>query len=201
MIKQYYKIIEGETVFFKEPLIVNGMQIYNPSEALLFAAGWQVYIPPPTPTPEPADETKYEPYEEEVVAKLKQLLQEQVSQQTDEEALDNIELFPTWISKIGVQVNQGDRLYFDDKLFKVLQTHTPQEQWRPDATASLYVQVVIESEQGTIDNPIPFELNMELIEGKYYTEYDVKYLCIRELAQSVWHLADLVGNYVEVVNG
>lgn len=193
--KQYYKIIDGKTVFYHDPLIVQGMQIYNPSEELLLAAGWQEYIPP---TPEPIDETKYEPYEEEVVAKMKQLLQEQVKQQTDEEALDNIELFPTWISKIGTQVNQGERLYYDDKLYKVLQAHTPQEDWRPDTTASLYVQVVAD-DAGTIDNPIPFEVNMELVEGKYYTENGVKYLCIRALAQSVWHLAELVGNYVEIV--
>lgn len=193
--KQYYKIIDGKTVFFKEPLIVDGMQIFNPSEELILAAGWQEYIPP---TPEPIDETKYEPYEDEVVAKLKQLLQAQVSQQTDEEALNNIELFPAWISKIGVQVNQGDRLYFDDKLYKVLQIHTPQEQWRPDTTASLYVQVVAD-DSGTESNPIEYQPNMELIEGKYYTEDSVKYRCIRSLAQSVWHLADLVGNYVEVV--
>ena len=43
-------------------------------------------------------------------------------------------------------------------------------------------------------------MNMELVNGKYYTEDGVKYLCIRELAQSVWHLADLVGTFVEVVN-
>ncbi|MBQ9884417.1 MAG: hypothetical protein IJM43_08205 [Bacteroidaceae bacterium] len=198
MIKQYYKIIEGETVFFKEPLIVNGMQIYNPSEELLFAAGWQVYTPPPTPTPEPADETKYEPYTEEVVDKLKKLLQEQVKQQTDEEALSNIELFPTWQSKLGIQVQQGERLYYDDKLYKVLQSHTPQDDWRPDKTASLYVQVVAD-DSGTIDNPVAYEVGMELVEGKYYTEDSVKYRCTRSLAQSVWHLADLVGNYVEVV--
>ena len=197
--KQYYKEIDGKTVFYKDPLVVNGMQIYNPSEELLLAAGWMVYTPPPAPpTPEP-DNTKYEPYTEEVVEKIKQLLQEQVSQQTDEEALENIELFPTWQSKIGVQVNQGERLYYDDKLFKVLQTHTPQDDWRPDTTASLYVQVVAD-DAGTIDNPIAFEVNMELIEGKYYTENGVKYLCVRALAQCVWHLADLVGNYVEVVN-
>lgn len=196
---RYYKIIDNVTVFYKDPLVVNGMQIYNPSEELLLAAGWMVYTPPPAPpTPEP-DYTKYEPYTEEVVDKIKQLLQEQVRQQTDEEALDNIELFPTWQSKIGTQVNQGDRLYYDDKLFKVLQTHTPQDEWRPDTTASLYVQVVAD-DAGTIDNPIAFEVNMELIEGKYYTENGVKYLCVRALAQCVWHLADLVGNYVEVVN-
>lgn len=194
--KQYYKIIDGKTVFFKEPLIVDGMQIFNPSEELILAAGWMEYV---EPEPEPVDETKYEPYPEDVVDKLKKLLQDKVAQQTDDEALENIELFPTWQSKIGVQVNQGDRLYFDDKLYKVQQTHIPQEQWRPDTTASLYVQVVADSGQGTIDNPIPFELNMELVKDKYYIEYDVKYLCIRELAQSVWHLADLVGNYVQIV--
>lgn len=194
---EYYKIIDGKTVFYKDPLIVDGMQIYNPSEELLLVAGWMEYTPP---EPEPVDYIKYEPDEYTIVEKLKQLAQAQVAQQTDEEALDNIELFPTWQSKIGVQVSQGERLYYDDKLYKVLQTHTPQEDWRPDTTASLYVQVIAESDAGTIDNPIPFEVNMELVEGKYYTEDGVKYLCVRALAQSVWHLADLVGNYVQVVN-
>jgi len=193
---RYYKIIDGQTVFYKDPLIVDGMQIYNPSEELIKTAGWMEYTPPPAP---PVDNTKYEPYTEDVVAKIKNLLLEKVAEQTDEEALENIELFPTWQSRIGVQVEQGERLYYDDKLYKVQQTHTPQEDWRPDATASLYVQIVIESEQGTIDNPIAYEVNMELVEGKYYTEEGVKYLCVRALAQSVWHLADLVGNYVEVV--
>ena len=195
--KQYYKEIDGKTVFYKDPLIVDGMQIYNPSEELLLAAGWTEYTPP---EPAPIDYTVYEPDESIIVEKLKQLVQAQVAQQTDKEALGNIELFPTWQSKIGVQVSQGERLYFDDKLFKVLQTHTPQEDWRPDTTASLYVQVIAESDAGTIDNPIAFDVNMELVEGKYYTEDGVKYLCIRALAQSVWHLADLVGNYVQVVN-
>lgn len=193
--KQYYKIIDEKTVFYHDPLVIDGMQIYNPSEELILAAGWQEYTPP---EPAPIDYTKYEPDEFAIIEKLKQLAQAQVAQQTDEEALNNIELFPTWQSKLGIQVNQGERLYFDDKLYKVLQTHTPQEDWRPDSTASLYVQVVAD-DSGTIDNPIPFELNMELVEGKYYTEENVKYLCTRSLAQSVWHLADLVGNYVEVV--
>lgn len=193
----YYKIIDNKMVFYKDPLIVDGMQIYNPSEELIKTAGWMEYTPPPTP---PVDNTKYEPYTEDVVAKIKNLLREKVAEQTDEEALGNIELFPTWQSKIGVQVSQGERLYFDDKLYKVLQTHTPQDDWRPDTTASLYVQVIAESDAGTIDNPIPFEVNMELVEGKYYTEEGVKYLCVRELTQSVWHLSELVGNYVEVVD-
>lgn len=196
MNKRYYKTVDGREVFFHEPLILDGMQIFNPSEDLLLAAGWMEYI---EQEPEPIDETKYEPYPEDVVDKLKKLLQDKVAQQTDEEALENIELFPTWQSKIGTQVEQGERLYFDDKLFKVLQTHIPQEDWRPDVALSLYVQVVIEADSGTIDNPIQYSMNMELVEGKYYAEDGVTYLCIRALAQSVWHLADLVGNYVQVV--
>lgn len=194
--KQYYKMIDGQRIFFKNPLIVDDMQIINPSEEILLTAGWLEYIPP---EPGPVDNTKYEPYTEEVVEKIKKLMQQQVQQQTDEEALENIELFPTWQSKIGIQVEQGDRLYFDNKLFKVLQTHTPQENWRPATTASLYVQVVLEGESGTIDNPIVYSLNMELVEGKYYIDNGMKYLCTRSLTASYWPLSDIVGQYVEIV--
>lgn len=195
MDKKYYKLIDGQVVLYKDPLIVRGMQIYNPSEELILAAGWMEYTPP---EPAPIDYTKYEPYEDEVVAKLKKLLQEQVKQQTDEEALENIELFPTWQSMLGKTVEINTRLYHDNRLWKVRQTHTVQEEWKPDVATSLYVQVVAD-DSGTIDNPIEYQVGMELVEGKYYVEESIEYLCIRELAQSVWHLADLVGNYVEVV--
>ena len=193
--KQYYKNIDGKAVFYKDPLVVDGMQIYNPTEELILAAGWMEYTPP---EPAPVDYTKYEPYTEDVVAKIKVLLQAQVKEQTDEEALDNIELFPTWQSRMGMMVEQGERLYYDDRLWKVVQGHTVQDEWRPDVATSLYVQVVAD-DSGSIDNPIAYEVNMELVEGKYYTEEDVKYLCTRGLAQSVWHLRELVGQYVSIV--
>lgn len=194
--KQYYKIIDGKTVFYKDPLVINGMQIYNPSEELILAAGWMEYTPPPAP---PIDYTVYEPDEYTIVEKLKQLAQAQVTQQTDEEALNNIELFPTWKELIGKTVEINTRLFHDNRLWKVRQTHTVQEEWKPDVATSLYVQVV-NDDAGTIDNPIAYEVGMELVEGKYYIEEGIEYLCIRELAQSVWHLADLVGNYVQEVS-
>ena len=41
---------------------------------------------------------------------------------------------------------------------------------------------------------------MVLEEGKYYMDGDVKYKCIRESGIAMYYsLADLVGNYVEVV--
>jgi hypothetical protein len=193
---RYYKEIDGKVVFFKNPLVVGNMSIFNPSEEILFAAGWQVYV---EPEPTPVATTQYEPYTEDVVTKIKALMQAQVNEQSDEEALNNIELFPTWISKMGESVSVGERLYHDGKLWKVIQAHTVQESWKPDVAASLFVQVQIDSEQGTKDNPIPYSLNMELVQGKYYTQNNVTYLCIRALAQSVWDLSALVGNFVEVV--
>lgn len=191
-LNRYYT--KGQTLTFK----VNESTLFSgvPTVEQLLAWGFEEYI---EPEPEPIDETKYEPYTDEVVIKLKALMQEQVSEQSDEKALENIELFPTWISKIGETVEVGERLYFDAKLYKVLQQHTVQETWRPDEVASLYTQVQIESEQGTIDNPIPYSFNMELVEGKYYTQDGVLYRCIRALAQSVWDLNALIGNYVEIV--
>lgn len=64
---------------------------------------------------------------------------------------------------------------------------------------SLFVKVALGSEESTLDNPIQYFVGMELIKDKYYMENGVKYLCIRELAQSVWNLSDLIDNYVTVV--
>lgn len=49
--KQYYKIINDEMVFFKNPLIVGETQVFNPTEDMLIEQGWQEYIPP-VPTEE-----------------------------------------------------------------------------------------------------------------------------------------------------
>lgn len=49
--KKYYKIIEDKMVFFKPPLVYNGMQYTNPPEEQILAAGWIEYIPPTPPTP------------------------------------------------------------------------------------------------------------------------------------------------------
>lgn len=46
MRKQYYKTIDGQRVWFREPLIVNDMQVYNPTEAMILADGWIEFIPP-----------------------------------------------------------------------------------------------------------------------------------------------------------
>jgi hypothetical protein len=49
---QYYKEIDGEKVFFKNPLIMDDRQVINPTEEQLTECGWIKYVPEVyTPTP------------------------------------------------------------------------------------------------------------------------------------------------------
>ena len=70
---------------------------------------------------------------------------------------------------------------------------------RPDVAASLFTEVAASPEQGTHDNPIPYNGNMELVEGLYYSQDGVTYLCTRSTGVPVYNaLRDLVNLYVVV---
>lgn len=118
---------------------------------------------------------------------------------TDTESLKVKELYPEWESKMGQQVNAGEKYRYDGRLWKVLQQHTVQETWKPgEGTQSLYTEVT-ESHAGTKEDPIPYGNNMELEEGKHYSQDGVTYICTRDTGIPVYNpLADLVGIYVEV---
>ena len=57
----------------------------------------------------------------------------------DEEALENVELFPHW--KEGAEYQVDDRVSYMDILFKCLTAHTSQASWTPDVAPSLWVRV------------------------------------------------------------
>lgn len=58
----------------------------------------------------------------------------------DTDALNNKELFPHW--QEGKEYAVDQRLYYDGKLYKVLQAHTSHEAYTPDITVSLYAEVL-----------------------------------------------------------
>lgn len=118
---------------------------------------------------------------------------------TDNDALSVKSVYPEWETLIGKEVKQGDKMQCDGRLWKVLQQHTVHEQWRPGTgTESLYTEIV-ETASGTADDPIPYNNNMELEQGKYYIQDDITYLCTRNTEIPVYQpLADLVGIYVEL---
>lgn len=120
---------------------------------------------------------------------------------SDTESLEMKDWFPEWESKMGQQVNAGEKYRYDGRLWKVLQQHTVQKNWKPgEGTESLYTEVT-ESHAGTKEDPIPYGNNMELEEGKYYSQDGVTYICTRDTGIPVYNpLADLVGIYVEVAS-
>ena len=120
-------------------------------------------------------------------------------ERSDLDALAVKGIYPAWDSLIGQTVNVDFKLTYDGKLYKVIQAHTVQSDWIPGAgTESLYA-VIDEGHAGTLDDPIPYDGNMELTEGLYYSQDGIVYLCTRSTGQPVYHaLSDLVGLYVEV---
>lgn len=118
---------------------------------------------------------------------------------SDSDALSVKSLYPTWESKIGTEVKKDEKLQDGGKLWKVLQPHTVQEQYRPGTgTESLYTEIS-ETHAGTAEDPIPYNGNMELENGKYYSQNGKVYKCTRDTDIPVYQaLADLVGLYVEL---
>lgn len=70
---------------------------------------------------------------------LRAMIEKASASLRDEDALGAVELFPVWQS--GRSYAVGDRLRFEDKLYKVNQAHTSQADWKPDSTPALYTEV------------------------------------------------------------
>ena len=61
---------------------------------------------------------------------------------TDEQAVLVPNVFPSW--KPEKEYKTGDRIQYQGKLYKVITSHTSQEDWIPDKTPALWVAVSIE---------------------------------------------------------
>lgn len=63
------------------------------------------------------------------------------SSATDEQALAAPGIYPAWTD--GDIYSVGDRVLYDNVLYKVLQAHTAAEGWEPDVAPSLFAKVLI----------------------------------------------------------
>lgn len=119
----------------------------------------------------------------------------------DSTALRMVGFYPEWNSMIGQTVDKaGFRFTYGGKLYKTIPAnHTFQADWVPGVgTESLYTRID-ETHDGTQYDPIPYDGNMEMTAGLYYTQDGVTYLCTRSTGQPVYNaLSELVGLYVEV---
>lgn len=61
---------------------------------------------------------------------------------TDADALESVELFPTWAA--GVAYTVDERIQYGGTLYRVVQAHTSQADWTPDKTPALFVVVSLD---------------------------------------------------------
>ena len=67
------------------------------------------------------------------------------SEMTDEQAIQSSVLFREWSGE-GIVYEAGDRITYNDVIYKILQSHTSQADWTPDTSPSLYAKVLIPDE-------------------------------------------------------
>lgn len=130
---------------------------------------------------------------EEVTAML---ITQQVNTLTvdDNTALRMKEFYPEWEPDTAYPV--GHKVQRNDKLWRTVQAHTAQVGWEPENAASLW-ETINETHAGTLADPIPYEGNMALENGKYYIQNATIYLCNRDTINPVYNpLSELVGLYV-----
>ena len=60
---------------------------------------------------------------------------------TDEQAVEAPSIYPDW--KSDVQYEVGERVLYEDVLYKVLTAHKSQSDWAPDVAVSLFAKVLI----------------------------------------------------------
>ena len=135
---------------------------------------------------------------------LRPVIEQAAQSLEDAVALTSVELFPKWKELVtnSTQVKEGFRFQHDGKLYRTEQpeyTFVKHEVPGSTGTESLFSKVD-GTHAGTINDPIPYEKNMEIYNGLYYTQNGVLYLCIRDSGQPLYHdLESLIGIYVEVV--
>lgn len=122
----------------------------------------------------------------------------------DQTALRMVEFYPAWSDIIGQTAEKaGFKFIHNGNLYKTIPAnHTFAAQWVPGVgTESLYTRID-ETHDGSRYDPVPYEGNMALVSGKYYSQDVVVYLCSRDTVNPVYNpLRELVGIYVEEVNG
>lgn len=179
---------------------INGVekqfQVINPTEEMILADGWVEYIPP-------QEETPSQPAQKSRMQVIQELVARQWNERTDisnEEALDYAVIVFPFADYIGKELAQGKIVSYDGKLWRVRQTHTAQADWMPSLDAASLWEVIEVEHSGTLDDPIPYSVPMEIFNGKYYTEDGITYLCTRDSGIALSHpLSALVGVYVEIV--
>lgn len=131
---------------------------------------------------------------------LSLLLKQQVNalEVDDQTAYCMRAFYPAWAA--GIAYTAGYKVQDNVRLWRCLQAHTSQSGWEPENVPALWEEIC-ETHDGSLYDPIPYNGNMALENGKHYIQDGVTYLCSRDTGSPVYHaLRELVGIYVEEVS-
>lgn len=73
---------------------------------------------------------------------LRQMILKASESLSDEDALNSIELYDKWHT--GTAYSVGQRVSYEEVLYRCFQAHTSQSDWTPDKTPALWVVVSVE---------------------------------------------------------
>ena len=80
----------------------------------------------------------------ELARKLRPYIEKAAISLSDEDALEAVNLFPSWSS--GKAYTKDERVLYNEILYRCLQAHTSQDAWTPTAAPSLWAKVLIPDE-------------------------------------------------------
>lgn len=81
------------------------------------------------------------------------LLRKMVSDMPDEDAAEYTSFIESW--EAGKTYQTGKRIKYGGVVYKVLQDHTSQADWTPDAAVSLYARILIPTDESGEQIAIP----------------------------------------------
>lgn len=213
---KYAKMHNGKPLPFFGVLVKDGKFKRNPTEEEILSAG---YLPmEEQEEPQSKDgfikSSKWVQTDSAIVKKWtvlpdrrpmsqsavnKMLISQQINTLTvdDNTALRMKQFYPTFDEIVGQKVKQGFRFRHGDYLWATVKELTIQSHYAPgDGMESLYTKVN-ETHAGTLEDPIPYDGNMALENGKHYSQNSTIYLCNRDTVNPVYHkLSELVGQFV-----
>lgn len=71
--------------------------------------------------------------------KIRAMIEKAAVSLADGDAIEAAELFPAWAVGTAYAVDQ--RIRYGDKLYRCVQAHTSQADWKPDSTPALWTEV------------------------------------------------------------
>lgn len=117
----------------------------------------------------------------EEALQLREVIEKSVVSLDDETALQGVTLFPNWA--VGVEYKVGERIKYDEVLYRALQDHTSQETWTPDISPSLFTKVLIPTDTKIYDWEQPNSTNSYMSGDKVVYDNQV---WISTIDNNVW---------------